>query len=73
MIKLIRNLSVDIQHFLYKRKIYWHNFIKDECTAGFECCLHKHTKEEQNLLKSIARASMENMDTVYVSKDLKII
>lgn len=53
--------SIHIQNFLYKRGIYWHNWLKDECTQGFECCMHKVPEENKNILKNIRRAFEEGM------------
>ena len=36
-----------IQGMLYKRGIYWHNWYRDECTPGFECCRNSNTHGEQ--------------------------
>jgi len=32
------SLSRSMQNKLSKKHIYWHNWVADECTPGFECC-----------------------------------
>ena len=62
--------STYIQDFLYKRGIYWHNWLKDECTRGFECCMHKcETEHEKNFLKSLTRAIEEQIPCLYYKGD----
>ena len=64
--------SHELQAWLYKRKIYWHNWIIDECTPGFECCMHKVPEEDKQILCDIYRASQEQIPYVlYFGKDKK--
>ena len=61
--------SRHIQTFLYKRGVYWHNWLIGECTPGFECCIHKVKKEEdRNFLKNLVRASLEQTPLLYYKK-----
>ena len=53
-----------LQDWLYKRKIYWHNWIIDECTPGFECCMHKVKEEDKQILKDLRRAVEEEIPYV---------
>lgn len=55
----IFTLSTKIQFFLYKRHIYWHNTLKNECTPGFECCdknmIPKDIQRQKKLKKVLKR------------------
>lgn len=45
--------SKALQAFLYRRGIYWHNWIYRQCTPGLECCM---TEENEELLKELSEA-----------------
>lgn len=63
--------SHKLQDFLYKRKIYWHNWILGECTPYFECCIKnkKLTEEERSILNAVAYAAAEEVPVAYIKKD----
>jgi len=54
-----------IQDFLYKRKIYWHNFFLDECCPFFECCAK--TEEDKKIVQQLGRALLEQQEIVYLN------
>lgn len=58
-----------LQAWLYKRGIYWHNWIIDECTPGFECCMHKVKDKNKQMLKDLAYVEQEQMTGLLVTKD----
>jgi hypothetical protein len=58
--------STPLQKFLYKHKIYWHDFLSGQCTPMFECCKHKIKNEkEAQLMKDIVRMSLEQQPIFY--------
>lgn len=56
-----------VQDFLYKRKIYYHNFFLNECTPMFECCINKVDEKDKQLLKSIAATNMEEIPYITIN------
>lgn len=66
---LFGKITRPIQMFLYKRKIYWHNWLVGEFTPFFECCQHKvKNEDEARLMKSLIRAKLEQQPIVYFNK-----
>lgn len=61
--------SIPLQNFLYRRKIYWHDFFVGQCTRGFECCRHKIPDEYIPLIQQLVRAREEQIPTVYYTKE----
>lgn len=61
-------LSYIIQEKLYKKKIYWHNIVTNECTRGFECCIDKVNEEDKDMLKQIAYAAAEGIPIIHINK-----
>ena len=64
--------SHELQSWLYKRGIYWHNWIIDECTPGFECCMHKVPEEDKQILRDLVRAVEEQIPFVCVFRKDKV-
>lgn len=60
--------SHELQGWLYKRGIYWHNWIIDECTPGFECCMHKIPLKDRQVFKDLYRAVEEQIGYVLYRK-----
>ena len=60
----------DLQMFLYKRRVYWHNWFWDECTPYFECCTRnkKLTEEEREILNKVSYAGAEGVPVTYIKK-----
>lgn len=61
-------LSCKIQKHLHSKKIFWHNFVMNQCTPYFECCMHKVRDEDLDILKQICYAGDEQIPTVHISK-----
>ena len=61
--------SHELQAWLYKRGIYWPNWIIDECTPGFECCMNKVSEDGKQSLRDLRRAVEEQMPLCVFRKD----
>lgn len=43
--------SIRFQYWCWKRDIHWHNWIRDECTPDFSCCMIRHSFIKQVFIK----------------------
>ena len=47
-------LSCCLQDLLWRCGVHWHTF-RNECTRDFLCCIDKHSPEDQEILRALAR------------------
>lgn len=62
-------LSHRVQKHLYSKKIFWHDFVINQCTPYFECCIHKVEGKYLDVLKQICYARDEQIPSVVLKID----